>query len=126
MARSRKGLIEANEAIAKARRLRISPRKLNLLASMIRGKSVSAALNELAFSKKAVSLDVIKCLQSAVANAENNHQLDVDTLIVAEAYVGKNITIKRMRPRARGATFPIRKPTSDLTIKVREQPEAKD
>lgn len=91
-----------NEAMAKAKMLRTSPQKLNLVAQLIRGKKVEKALSDLTFSKKRISADVKKCLQSAIANAENNHNLDVDELIVAEAYVGKNLTMKRGRPRARG------------------------
>ena len=109
-----------NEAMAKLRMLRTSPQKLNLVAAMIRGKKVDKALNDLAFSKKRIAEDVRKCLQSAIANAENNHNLDVDGLIVAEAYVGKNLVMKRGRPRARGRFGALRKPFSELTIKVRE------
>lgn len=109
-----------NEAMAKLRMLRTSPQKLNLVAAMIRGKKVDRALNDLAFSKRRIAQDVRKCLQSAVANAENNHGLDVDELIVAEAWVGKNLTLKRGRPRARGRFGRILKPFSELTIKVRE------
>ncbi|MEM6482612.1 MAG: 50S ribosomal protein L22 [Pseudomonadota bacterium] len=112
-----------NEAMAKLRMLRTSPQKLNLVAAMIRGKKVDKALNDLTFSKKRIALDVKKCLQSAIANAENNHNLDVDELIVAEAYVGKNLIMKRGRPRARGRFGRIIKPFSELTIKVREVEE---
>ena len=112
-----------NEAMAKIRMLRISPQKLNLVAAMIRGKKVDRALTDLTFSKKRVAHDVRKCLQSAVANAENNHNLDVDELIVVEAYVGKNLTLKRGRPRARGRFGRILKPFSELTIKVRQEEE---
>ncbi len=112
--------VEENEAMAKARMLRVSPQKLNLVATMIRGKPVQTALNDLAFSRKRIATDVSKCLQSAVANAENNHGLDVDALVVAEAYVGKNLTLKRVRPRARGRVGRISKPFSEITIKVRE------
>ena len=91
-----------NEAMAKLRMLRTSPQKLNLVAAMIRCKKVDKALTDLTFSKKRIAEDVKKCLQSAIANAENNHNLDVDDLIVAEAYVGKNLIMKRGRPRARG------------------------
>jgi len=106
--------------MAKARMLRVSPQKLNLVAAMIRGKPVQRALNDLAFSRKRIAADVSKCLRSAVANAENNHGLDVDSLMVAEAYVGKNLTMKRMRARARGRFSRIEKPFSEITIKVRE------
>ena len=112
--------VEEYEAMAKARMLRVSPQKLNLVAAMIRGKKVQTALNALAFSRKRIAADVSKCLQSAVANAENNHGLDVDALVVAEAYVGKNLTMKRIRPRARGRFGRIAKPFSEITIKVRE------
>ena len=109
-----------NEAMAKLRMLRTSPQKLNLVAALIRGKKVDKALNDLTFSNKRIAADVKKCLQSAIANAENNHNLDVDELIVAEAYVGKNLIMKRGRPRARGRFGALRKPFSELTIKVRE------
>ncbi len=112
-----------NEAMAKVRMLRTSPQKLNLVAQLIRGKKVDRALNDLTFSKKRISEDVRKCLQSAIANAENNHNLDVDELVVAEAYVGKNLTMKRGRPRARGRFGRIIKPFSELTIKVRQVEE---
>jgi len=109
-----------NEAMAKLRMLRTSPQKLNLVAQMIRGKKVERALTDLTFSNKRIAEDVKKCLQSAIANAENNHNLDVDELIVAEAYVGKNMTLKRGRPRARGRFGKIMKPFSELTILVRQ------
>ncbi|MEN8894062.1 50S ribosomal protein L22 [Planktotalea arctica] len=109
-----------NEAMAKLRMLRTSPQKLNLVAGLIRGKKVERALTDLAFSKKRIAADVRKCLQSAIANAENNHNLDVDELIVAEAYVGKNLTMKRGRPRARGRFGKIIKPFSEITILVRQ------
>jgi len=112
-----------NEAMAKLRMLRTSPQKLNLLAQMIRGKKVDKALTDLTFSNKRIAEDVKKCLQSAIANAENNHNLDVDELIVAEAYVGKNMTLKRGRPRARGRFGKIMKPFAELTIKVRQVEE---
>ena len=112
-----------NEAMAKLRMLRTSPQKLNLLAQMIRGKKVDKALTDLTFSNKRIAQDVKKCLQSAIANAENNHNLDVDDLIVAEAYVGKNMTLKRGRPRARGRFGKIMKPFSELTILVRQVEE---
>jgi len=112
-----------NEAMAKLRMLKTSPQKLNLLAGLIRGKKVDKALNDLTFSKKRIAADVKKCLQSAIANAENNHNLDVDELIVSEAYVGKNLTMKRGRPRARGRFGRIIKPFSEVTIKVRQLEE---
>ena len=111
------------EAMAVARNLRISPQKLNLLAESIRGKSAEAALSELTFSKRRIAADVRKTLQSAIANAENNHQLDVDRLFVAEATVGKSIVMKRFRPRARGRAGRIVKPFSNLTVIVREREE---
>lgn len=107
-----------NEAMAKLKMLRTSPQKLNLVAALIRGKRVEKALSDLTFSKKRIAMDVKKCLQSAIANAENNHNLDVDELVVKEAYVGKNLTMKRGRPRARGRYGRIIKPFSELTIKV--------
>jgi large subunit ribosomal protein L22 len=115
--------VAENEAMAKASMLRVSPQKLNLVAGLIRGKKVEKALADLTFSKKRIAIDVKKCLQSAVANAENNHGLDVDNLVVAEAWVGKNITLKRGRPRARGRFGKIMKPFAEITIKVREREE---
>ncbi|WP_312527410.1 50S ribosomal protein L22 [Paracoccus sp. (in: a-proteobacteria)] len=112
-----------NEAFAKIKMLRTSPQKLNLVAALIRGKKVEKALADLTFSKKRVAIDVKKCLQSAIANAENNHNLDVDGLIVAEAWVGKNLVMKRGRPRARGRYGKIMKPFSEITIKVRQVEE---
>ena len=109
-----------NEAFAKAKMLRTSPQKLNLVAQLIRGKKVEKALSDLTFSKKRIAIDVKKCLQSAIANAENNHSLDVDNLVVAEAWVGKNLVMKRGRPRARGRFGKIMKPFSEITIKLRE------
>jgi large subunit ribosomal protein L22 len=110
-----------NEAMAVARMLRVSPQKLNLVAAQIRGLPAGKALAELTFSNKRIAIDVKKTLQSAIANAENNHGLDVDELIVAEAWVGKNMVLKRGRPRARGRFGKILKPFSQLTIKVRQQ-----
>ena len=112
-----------NEAMAKLRMLRTSPQKLNLVAQLIRGKKVDKALADLTFSQKRIAVDVKKCLQSAIANAENNHNLDVDELVVAEAFVGKNLVMKRGRPRARGRFGRIIKPFSELTIKVRQVEE---
>jgi large subunit ribosomal protein L22 len=112
-----------SEALAVARNLRVSPQKLNLVAETIRGKSAEAALSELTFSKRRIAGDVRKTLQSAIANAENNHQLDVDRLFVAEATVGKSIVMKRFRPRARGRAGRIIKPFSNLTVIVREREE---
>jgi large subunit ribosomal protein L22 len=116
--------VAENEAMAIARMLRTSPQKLNLVAAMIRGKKVEKALTDLTFSKRRIAGDVKKCLQSAIANAENNHSLDVDSLIVAEAWVGKNLVMKRGRPRARGRFGKIMKPFSELTIKVRQVGES--
>lgn len=112
--------VAENEAMAKTKMLRTSPQKLNLVAALIRGKKVDKALSDLTFSKRRIAGDVKKCLQSAIANAENNHNLDVDQLIVAEAWVGKNLVMKRGRPRARGRFGKIMKPFSEITIKVRE------
>ncbi len=112
--------VAENEAMAKTRMLRVSPQKLNLVAGLIRGKKVEKALSDLTFSHKRIAGDVKKCLQSAIANAENNHNLDVDNLIVAEAWVGKNLVMKRGRPRARGRYGRIMKPFSEITIKLRE------
>ena len=112
--------VAENEAFAKTKMLRTSPQKLNLVAQLIRGKKVDKALADLTFSHKRIAGDVKKCLQSAIANAENNHNLDVDSLIVAEAWVGKNLVMKRGRPRARGRYGKIMKPFSEITIKVRQ------
>jgi large subunit ribosomal protein L22 len=112
-----------NEAMAKVRNLRSSAQKLNEVAQSIRGKSAEAALSELAFSKRRIANDVRKVLQSAIANAENNHQLDVDRLFVAAATVGRSFVLKRFRPRARGRAGPIQKPWSSLTVVVREREE---
>ena len=116
--------VAENEAFAKTKMLRTSPQKLNLVAQLIRGKKVDKALADLTFSHKRIAGDVKKCLQSAIANAENNHGLDVDNLVVAEAWVGKNLVMKRGRPRARGRFGKIMKPFSEITIKVRQQGES--
>jgi len=108
------------EAKAVSRVIRVSPQKLNLVAQLIRGKKVNIALADLEFSRKRIAKDVRKCLESAIANAENNHDLDVDDLVVAEAHVGKSIVIKRFHARARGRASSILKPFSHLTIVVRE------
>ncbi len=113
-----------NEAMAMVRNIRISPQKLNLLAQSIRGKRVEKALADLSFSRKRIAKDVKKVLESAIANAENNHELDLDALIVAEAHVGKNMVMKRFRPRARGRVGQIVKPFSQITIILREVEEA--
>ena len=112
-----------NEAMAYAKHLRTSPQKLNLVAETIRGKKCEAALSELEFSRRRISGEVKKLLESAIANAENNHQLDVDRLYVAEATVGKTKVIKRWRARARGRIGPIQKPFSNLRLVVREREE---
>ncbi len=109
-----------NQVQAVARNLRVSPQKLNLVAAMIRGKKVQTALTELEFSRKRIAGDVRKCLMSAVANAENNHGLDVDDLVVSEAFVGKNLVMKRFHARGRGRSGGIIKPFSQLTVIVRE------
>jgi large subunit ribosomal protein L22 len=115
--------LKENEAQAVVRSLRVSPQKLNLVAQLIRGKKVEKALADLTFSHKRIAKDVKKTLQSAIANAENNHGLDIDQLIVAEAYVGKNLVMKRFHPRARGRMGRIEKPFSQLTVVVREVQE---
>ncbi len=112
-----------NEAKAMARVLRTSPQKLNLVAQTIRGKNAGTALTQLAFSKRRIAVEVRKVLQSAIANAENNHQLDVDRLYVAEATVGRSMVMKRFRARARGRASSIVKPFSRLTVVVREREE---
>ena len=112
------------EALAVATQIRGSAQKLNLVAGLIRGRKAGDALNILAFSKKAMAVDVRKVLASAIANAENNHNLDVDALVVAEASVGKSITMKRFATRGRGKSTRILKPFSRLRIVVREQEEA--
>ncbi|MPZ56388.1 MAG: 50S ribosomal protein L22 [Rhizobiales bacterium] len=117
---SRGRALSESEAKAVARMLRVSPQKLNLVAGLIRGKKVAAALADLEFSRKRIAKDVRKCLQSAIANAENNHDLDIDELVVAEAHVGKALVIKRFTPRGRGRAAKIMKPFSNLTIIVRE------
>ena len=112
------------EAMAKVRTLRTSARKLNLVAQSIRGLKVQRALNELEFSHKRIAKDVRKALYSAISNAENNHSLDIYSLVVAEAYVGKNLVMKRFSPRARGRAARVEKPFSEITIVVRELGEA--
>jgi large subunit ribosomal protein L22 len=115
--------LKDNEARAVTRLMRVSPQKLNLLAQLIRGKKVDRALADLTFSRKRVAKDVKKTLQSAIANAENNHNLDVDALVVSEAYVGKNLVLKRVRPRARGRSGPILKPFAQITVVLRQVEE---
>ncbi|WP_019218818.1 50S ribosomal protein L22 [Bartonella florencae] len=115
--------LKENEAKAVARTIRVSPQKLNLVAAMIRGKRVNVALADLTFSRKRVAGTVKKTLESAIANAENNHDLDIDSLVVAEAYVGKSIVMKRFHVRGRGRASRIERPFSHLTIIVREVTE---
>jgi large subunit ribosomal protein L22 len=113
-----------HQAMAMARLLRTSPRKLNLLAQLIRGQKASDALNQLTFSRRGIAQDVKKVLMSAIANAENNHDLDVDRLVVSEATVGKSLVMKRFRARARGRAGRIEKPFARLRIVVEEREEA--
>jgi large subunit ribosomal protein L22 len=119
----RERTLKENEARAVTRLVRVSPQKLNLLAQMIRGKKVDRALADLTFSRKRVAKDVKKTLESAIANAENNHALDVDALVVAEAYVGKNLVLKRVRARARGRAGRIEKPFAQITVILRQVEE---
>ena len=121
---SKTRVLADNEAKAVSRNLRTSPQKLNLVAALIRGKDVNQALAELTFSKRRIALDVKKCLQSAIANAENNHNLDVDSLVIKEAFVGKSFVMKRFRPRARGRVGKILKPFANVTIIVTEKKES--
>src|SRR6266566_5663055 len=118
--KKRERILPDNEAKAVARMLRVSPQKLNLLAQLIRGKKVAMALADLQFSQKRIAAEVKKCLESAIANAENNHDLDVDELVVAEAFVGKALVLKRFHPRGRGRMGRIFKPFANLTSVVRE------
>ena len=119
----RERTLKENEARAVTRLMRVSPQKLNLLAQLIRGKKVDRALADLTFSRKRIAKDVKKTLESAIANAENNHDLDVDALVVAEAYVGKNLVLKRVRPRARGRAGRIEKPFAQITVILRQVEE---
>ena len=112
-----------SEAQAVARNLRVSPRKLNLVAGLIRGKPVDAAMADLEFSRKRIAQDVKKCVMSAVANAENNHGLDVNELVVSEAFVGKNLIMRRFAARGRGRASSIMKPFSQITVIVRQKAE---
>ena len=121
--RSAERQLAENEAMAFSRHVRTSPQKLNLVAQSIRGLDCEKALAELTFSRRRIAGEVKKVLQSAIANAENNHQLDVDRLYVAEAVVGKSFTMRRFRPRARGRVGKIVKPWSRLTVVVREREE---
>lgn len=119
----RERVLKDNEAKAVQKMIRVSPQKLNLVAGLIRGKKVASALADLEFSRRRIAGQVRKTLESAIANAENNHDLDVDSLIVAEAHVGKALVMKRFKPRARGRVAKILKPFSNLTIVVREVEE---
>ena len=119
----RERTLKDNEAKAMVRLIRVSPQKLNLLAQLIRGKKVDRALADLTFSRKRIAKDVKKILESAIANAETNHGLDVDALVVAEAYVGKNLVLKRLRARARGRGARIEKPFAQMTVVVRQVEE---
>ena len=118
--RKRERDLPDNEAKAVARMLRVSPQKLNLVAQLIRGKKVSTALADLTFSQKRIAKEVKKCLESAIANAENNHDLDVDDLVVSQAHVGKALVLKRFHARGRGRMGRILKPFANLTIVVRQ------
>jgi large subunit ribosomal protein L22 len=115
-----------NEAKAVARMLRISPQKLNLVAQLIRGKKVATALADLEFSRKRIARDVRKCLQSAIANAENNHNLDIDDLVVSQAHVGKALVLKRFHARARGRGARVVKTWSNITVVVRERADQEE
>lgn len=116
--------LEDNQAHAVATRLRVSPQKLNLVAALIRGKKAEKAVTDLAFSRRRIAGDVKKVLESAIANAENNHGLDVDQLWVKEAFVGKSLVMKRWKARARGRVGRVKKPFSKLTVIVEEREEA--
>ena len=118
--KKRSRVLGETEAKAVSRVIRVSPQKLNLVAQLIRGKKVNIALADLEFSRKRIAKDVRKCLESAIANAENNHDLDVDDLVVSEAHVGKSLVIKRLHARGRGRAGAILKRFSHLTIVVRE------
>ncbi len=115
-----------DEAMAFGRSIRVSPQKLGLVAGLIRGKNVQDALVQLTFSKKAIASEVKKLLESAIANAENNHSLDIDRLYISQIWVGKGIVMKRVHSRARGRTGRIIKPFSNMTIIVKEREEAKE
>ena len=119
----RERALKDNEARAVTRLMRVSPQKLNLLAQLIRGKKVDRALADLTFSRKRIARDVKKTLESAIANAENNHDLDVDALIVSEAYVGKKLVMKRLKAGARGRASRIEKPFAQITVIVRQVEE---
>ena len=121
---ARERTLADNEARAVTKLLRVSPQKLNLLAQLIRGKKVDKALADLTFSRKRIARDVKKTLESAIANAENNHDLDVDALIVSEAYVGKGLVMKRLKAGARGRASRIEKPFAQITVIVRQVEES--
>jgi large subunit ribosomal protein L22 len=121
---ARERTLAENEARAVTKLLRVSPQKLNLLAQLIRGKKVDKALADLTFSRKRIARDVKKTLESAIANAENNHDLDVDALIVSEAYVGKKLVMKRLKAGARGRSSRIEKPFAQITVIVRQIEES--
>ncbi len=116
----RERVLAENEAMAISKNLRVSPQKLNLVAGLIRGKKVDKAVADLEFSRKRIAIDVRKCVMSAVANAENNHNLDVNDLVVAEAHVGRNIVMRRFHARGRGRAAVVEKPFSQITVVVRE------
>ncbi len=116
----RERVLSETEARAVVRNLRVSPQKLNLVAQLIRGKKVDVALADLEFSRKRIAQDVRKCVMSAVANAENNHSLDVNELVVTQAHVGKNLVMRRFHARGRGRMSPIEKPFAQLTVGVKE------
>ncbi len=120
----RERALSEDEAQAVTRLMRVSPQKLNLVAQLIRGKKVDTALADLTFSRKRIAREVKKTLESAIANAENNHDLDVDSLVVSKAFVGKNLVMKRWKPRARGRVGRIIKPFSQLTVVVKQVQEA--
>ncbi len=122
--KARKRTLAETEAKAVTRSIRVSPRKLNEVAATIRGMKVDKALAELTFSRRRIAKDVKKTLESAIANAENNHDLDINNLVVAQAWVGKNLVMKRFMPNARGRVGKIEKFFSELTIIVREEKEA--
>jgi large subunit ribosomal protein L22 len=119
----RERVLDETEARAVVRNLRVSPQKLNLVAQLIRGKKVDVALADLEFSRKRIAQDVRKCVMSAVANAENNHNLDVNDLVVKEAHVGKNLVMRRFHARGRGRMSPVEKPFAQLTVVVKEVEE---
>ncbi|HPE29663.1 MAG TPA: 50S ribosomal protein L22 [Parvularculaceae bacterium] len=116
--------VAENAAMAKGKMIKTSPQKLNLVAQTIRGKKVEKALAELQFSRKRVAKQVKSVLESAIANAENNHDLDIDALVVSQAFVGKNLVMKRWSPRGRGRVGKIMKPFAEITIVVKEVEEA--